>query len=193
MKTIALFHSMLGLRPIERDAAARLSAAGYEVYTPDLYAGQFVNTLEEGFEVKERVGWTLICTRAAQAMSELPDTTILAGFSMGAGVVASLWNQRPRTAGVLLFHGLADIPVNAMAGLPVLVHLAEQDPFVTGEQRVTWQENARRIGLSAQVFEYPGTEHFFSDPNSLDHDADAVHLTWQRTVAFLDRIYFPRD
>jgi dienelactone hydrolase len=76
---------MLGLRQVERDAAARLSAVGYMVYTPDLYTGQSVNTLEEGFELKERVGWTVICTRAAQAMSELPDATVLAGFSMGLG------------------------------------------------------------------------------------------------------------
>jgi dienelactone hydrolase len=94
---------------------------------------------------------------------------------------------------VLLFHGLADIPVTATAGLPVLVHLAGQDPFVSGEQRATWSETARRIGLAAQVFEYANTGHFFSDPNSLEHDLDAAHLTWQRTFEFLDRIYFSRD
>jgi dienelactone hydrolase len=193
VKTIVLFHSMLGLRQVERDAADRMRTTGYEVQIPDLYAGQFVNTLEEGFELKDRVGWATICDRAAQAVRDLPDTTVLAGFSMGAGVVADLWTQRPRTAGVLLFHGLADIPPTAMSGLPVQVHLANHDPFVPSEQRSTWRANARQLGLAAQVFEYPDTGHFFSDPNSLEYDAEATHLTWQRTIEFLERIDFSRD
>lgn len=39
MAAIVLFHSVYGFRSLERDAAARLRAAGHEVVTPDLYEG----------------------------------------------------------------------------------------------------------------------------------------------------------
>jgi len=40
---------------------------------------------------------------------------------MGGSVVEVLLPQRPDTAGVLLWHGLADIPATARPGLPVQV------------------------------------------------------------------------
>lgn len=36
--TVVLFHSMVGLRPVELSAAERLRTAGHRVRTPDLFA-----------------------------------------------------------------------------------------------------------------------------------------------------------
>ena len=188
MKTVVLFHSILGLRPVEHAASDRMRAAGYAVRTPDLYGGETAQTIEEGFELKERVGWPVICARAAEALADWPDSTVLAGISMGAGVVASLWPQRPHTAGVLLLHGLADIPPVVCAGLPAQVHVADPDPFAPPDQRVAWQATADRAGLAAQVFTYPGSGHFFIDPTLPDHDAAAARLTWQRALRFLSAL-----
>lgn len=174
MKTVVLFHSMLGLRSIEHAAADRMRAAGYAVCTPDLYGGDTAQTIEECFELKQRVGWPVICARAAEALADLPDSTVLAGISMGAGVVASLWPQRSHTAGVLLLHGLADIPLAVCTGLPAQVHVADPDPFAPPDQCVAWQATADRVGLDAQVFAYPGSGHFFVDPTLPDHDAAAA-------------------
>jgi dienelactone hydrolase len=35
------------------------------------------------------IGWPVICQRALEAIEKLPDSTILAGFSMGAGVISA--------------------------------------------------------------------------------------------------------
>ena len=45
---IMLFHSTYGLRPAVHAAAARLRAAGHEVYVPDLFDGRTFETVEEG-------------------------------------------------------------------------------------------------------------------------------------------------
>jgi dienelactone hydrolase len=95
--TIAIFHSVLGLRSVERDAAERLRSRGYEIALPDLYAGKRTESLDEGFQVMAEIGWPVICPRASEAVKKLPASTILVGFSMGAGVISSLWELRPET------------------------------------------------------------------------------------------------
>ncbi|MCU1683974.1 MAG: hypothetical protein JWQ81_4713 [Amycolatopsis sp.] len=188
MTDVVLFHSVLGLRPVEIRAAGRLRAAGHTVSTPDLYAGQVATTLEEGFELKDRIGWATIVRRAQDAMDSLPDSTVLAGFSMGAGVVDSLLPRRPDTAGVLLLHGLATIPGAARAGLPAQLHVADPDPFARPADVAAWRAAAGGARATAQVFTYPGAGHFYLDADLPDHDGQAAALTWQRILTFLDTL-----
>jgi dienelactone hydrolase len=109
------------------------------------------------------IGWPVICRRAIAALKNLPDSTILAGFSMGAGVIASLWNQRPDSKAVLLFHGLAEIPRNVKPGLKVQTHIAGVDQFVSDEQRALWAGSAQTTGLLIENHDYLNTGHFFTD------------------------------
>lgn len=168
---VVLFHSVYGLRPVEFDAADRFRAAGHEVITPDLYAGRRVSSIDQGFGLMEEIGWSLICERAARAIDDLPDSTVLAGISMGAGVVASLWPRRPHTRGVLLLHALADIPGNVCRNLPVQVHVADPGTRDCGPG----------VHLSRRW-------HFYTDTGLPDYDATAAGSTWQRSLAFLDAL-----
>ena len=134
MTTIAIFHSVLGLRSVEQDAAERFRSCGFEVAPPDLYAGKRTESIDEGFQLMAEIRWRVICGRALEAMTKLPDETILAGFSMGAGVISGLWCQRPESKAVLLFHGLAEVPSNVRTGLKVQTPIASVDRFVSAEQ-----------------------------------------------------------
>jgi dienelactone hydrolase len=183
---IILFHSVLGLRPAEARAADRFRAAGHQVVTPDLYAGQVATTLDEGFALNDRIGWSVIEQRAHDAVRELPAHTVLAGVSMGAAVVDALLPHRPDTAGVLLLHGPAGIPDTARPGLPVHLHVADPDPFVPDV--AAWLSAATGAGTAAQVFTYPGAGHFYTDADLPDHDEHAATLTWQRVLAFLNEV-----
>lgn len=185
MAHIVLFHSVLGLRPVEFRAAERLRAAGHEVSTPDLYAGQTGATREEGFAVKDRIGWATITKRARHAVREMPADTVLAGISMGAGVVSTVLPDRPDTAGVLLLHGLAAIPANTRAGLPVQLHVADPDNFAPPADVAAWLASTTRRGINAQAFTYPGAGHFDIDTGLPDHDEQAATVTWQRALEFL--------
>lgn len=183
-----LFHSVYGLRSVERRATDRLRAVGYEVVTPDLYAGQVATTLDDGFALKDRVSWATIARRAHDAVRDLPGDAVMAGFSMGAGVVHEVLPHRPDTAGVLLLHGLAEIPATARAGLPVHLHVADPDPFASPAEVVAWRETAARAGAAARVFTYPGVGHFYTDAELPDHDEPAETLTWQRILDFLTEV-----
>ncbi len=180
-----MFHSAYGLRQAEASAAARLRAAGHDVITPDLYDGQTAGTMDAALALMDTVGWQVICARARRALRKVPGAAVLAGFSMGAGVIGSLWDQREAAAGVVLLHGIAPVPASARAGLPVQVHLAEDDPFAPHQAVAQWQAGAVRAGLAAQVFTYPGAGHFYTDPGLADYHAASAGLTWQRVTAFL--------
>lgn len=188
MSEVVLFHSVFGLRSVEISAAGLLRSAGHKVVTPDLYSGRVAATLEEGFALKDRIGWAIIAQRAYDAVRRLPGTAVLAGFSMGAGVVHTLLPHRPDTAGVLLLHGLAEISTTARIRLPVQVHIAEPDPFTPPAAVGAWRDTTTDSGAIAQVFTYPGVGHFNTDAYLSDHDEQAATLTWQRALAFLSAL-----
>lgn len=187
MASLVLFHLVLGLRPVELDAAEMIRAAGHRVSTPDLYGGAIADKVEEGMKLKDGIGWLRICERAKSALADLPASTVLAGFSMGCGVVASDWPQRPDTRGVVLLHALAEIPnASHTSDLRVQVHLGGHDDFWSADDRMAWQAEAERAGILADVFVYAGVGHFYTDPSLADHQASAAHQTWERVLRFLD-------
>jgi len=185
MVQVVVFHSAHGLGQAEAGAAARLRAAGHEVITPDLYDGRTASTMDAALALMDTVGWQVICARARLALQAVPGPAVLAGFSMGTGVIGSVWGQRGTAAGVVLLHGIAPIPANVRAGLPVQVHLAEDDPFAPRQAVAQWQADAVRVGLAAQVFTYPGAGHFYTDPGLPDFHAPSADQTWQRVTPFL--------
>lgn len=184
---IVVFHSVLGLRPVEFEFAGRLRAAGHRVTTPDLYDGRTAPALEEGFALKEAVGWDTITGRAHAAVRDLPAATVLVGVSMGAGVVETVLPQRPGAAGVLLLHAVGNLPDGVRAGFPVQAHVADPDPVAPPALVTEWHAAATRSGADAEVYRYPGAGHFYTDPHGPDHDPPAAEQTWDRVAEFLRR------
>ena len=188
MATVIFFHSVYGLRSLEHEAVERVQAAGHKAFAPDLYDGLIARSIEEGFEFKDEIGWETICERAEWALAGLPASTVLAGFSMGAGVISSLWPKREKTAGILLLHRVAPIAENARKGLPLQLHLAEPDPFEPEEDVAAWRQAVERSGTAAEIFRYPGGGHLYTDASLPDYNARAADLTWKRVIDFLGAI-----
>jgi dienelactone hydrolase len=188
MANVILFHSVLGLRDVERRISDHLRAASHTVALPDLYEGDTTNDRVEGFEIKERVGWNVICERARRALAPLPETTVLAGVSMGAGVVAEVWPYQPLTSGILLLHGLASMPSNMKPRLPIQLHVSDNDPFFPERDVDSWQSTAGRLAANVEVFRYANAGHYFLDPVLPDYSEKASTEVWEHIVKFLDKI-----
>jgi dienelactone hydrolase len=182
---VVLFHSTQGLRRAERDLASALCRDGHEVVVPDLFAGRTAETVEDGLALKDAVGWPRIRERARQSVRDLPGDTVLAGVSMGAGVVSELWPDRPATPAVVLIHGYAVIPDHVPAGVRAILHVAVGDPFAPDDVVSDWQATAAARGIEAEVDRYPGVGHFFTDPDSPDYDEAAAEAVAQRVRRFL--------
>ncbi|MEV4490769.1 dienelactone hydrolase family protein [Micromonospora coxensis] len=185
MAEIVLLHSVFGLRPAVLADAERLRAAGHRVLTPDLYGVPAATTVEEGFALLEKVGQDEVLRRARAALAPLAPETVLAGYSMGAGVAGALLADRPAAAALLLLHGTGADPAAVRPGLPVQLHLADPDEYEPQAEIDEWERAMTAAGARLGVFRYPGPGHLFTDPGVPDHDPDATALTWQRVEAFL--------
>jgi dienelactone hydrolase len=67
MASIALFHSVLGVRPGVQDAAARLRARGHEVLVVDQYDGRSFDDYATAVAYQEVVGFPALMQAALEA------------------------------------------------------------------------------------------------------------------------------
>jgi dienelactone hydrolase len=188
MGQIALFHSVLGVRPGVVDAAQRLRAAGHEVLVVDQYEGRVFDSYEEAGAFAEAIGYGDLMGRAAAAVEGLPEGFVAAGFSNGGGMAEYVATVRA-VSGVLMLSGalpLAMLGAEAWpAGVPAQVHYAVDDPFRRQEWIDAVVADVRAASASAETFDYPGAGHLFTDASlPAEYDAGASERLWQRALAF---------
>jgi dienelactone hydrolase len=185
MASVALFHSVYGLRPAVLHIAERFRAAGHLVVAPDLYGAGPVDTLDEGFALADKVGRETMLDRGRRAVRDLPAEAVLAGLSMGTGIAEALLPERPDAAGLLLLAGAGDSFDAVPAGLRAQLHVAHPDDFLMPADVDRWTTGMTDAGAVFEVFRYPGVGHLWTDPDLPDFDAPAADLTWQRCAEFL--------
>jgi dienelactone hydrolase len=197
MAEVILFHSALGLGPGVISAAERLRAAGHTVHTPDYYDGEVFDDLEDGLRKEESLGYQEIARRAREFAGGLPEGLVYAGFSLGALHAEVLAASRPGALGAVLMHGAA--PVETLEeyfgverwpeGVPVQVHYAEGDSWVEAKEEVVpLSEAVRGAGAAFEAYTYPGSSHFFADPDLPEYDRASSEGMWRRVLVFLDRV-----
>ena len=189
MASIALFHSVLGVRPGITDAAGRLRGAGHDVLVVDQYDGRVFDDYEEAGAHVDRIGFPALMQAAVDAVAGLPDGMVVAGFSNGAGMAEYVATQRS-CGGALLVAGalpLAVLGVDAWPdGVPVQVHHTEGDPKHSAEWLDAFAADVRRAGDAVEVVTHPGTGHLFSDPSlPAEYDAAATEALWRRALPFV--------
>lgn len=186
MASVAIFHSLYGLRPAVLTAAERLRSAGHTVVAPDLYGCPAADSVEEGAALADRIGWDRIVARARAALRDMPPRTVLAGFSMGAGVADALLPERPHTAGLLLLSGAPVTPPRVRPGLRAQLHIADPDPGCVPAAAITrWVEGMTAADAIFEVYRYLAVGHLWMDEGLPDHDPFAAELVWQRCDEFL--------
>ncbi len=192
MTDIALFHSVLGVRPGIGDAADRLAAAGHEVLVVDQYDGRVFDDYAEAGAFAESIGYPALMGRALEAVAGIPDGFVAAGFSNGGGMSEYVATRR-RVAGVLMLSGALDLAVLGVdawpAGVPAQIHYTVDDPFRSQDWIDAVAGQVRAAGASVDVFDYPGAGHLFTDPSLPDeHDEQAAELLWSRVLPFCDEV-----
>jgi len=193
MAEVLLFHHAQGLTPGVVAFANELRAAGHTVHTPDLFGGRTFGSIPEGMAYIEANGVDALRKRGVQTANGLPNELVYAGFSFGEMIAQQLAQTRPGARGALLFYSC--IPISGEwafgpwpEGVPVQIHGMDADPIFVGEGDI---EAAREIVAKvddAELFLYPGDQHYFSDSSLPSYDAEATRLLTQRVLAFLARV-----
>jgi|SRR5690554_2003861 dienelactone hydrolase len=191
---ILVCHSVLGLREVELECATMLREAGHVVSVPDLFGGARATSIADGAAIVAALGWPAVVEPARSALEHLPNTAVLAGFSMGVGVASQLLAERSEAAGAIFFHALPSLPADIRPGFQFQVHAGGLDREFVSEPAISkLKQDARARRSHAQVFTYPGAEHFFTDRLSEEHNAAAAQICWQRALDFLGTIATQED
>ena len=193
---VLVLHAWWGLTEVFTDVCDRLAVAGYVALAPDLYAnGETTDSIAEAEQLvsahDRALGETKEVLRAAVdyllASPAVTGEKIGAiGFSMGAYWALQLSQTRPDdVSAVVAFYGTDDGDY-ATAQAAYLVHFAEQDDYEPLEAVQSLEARIRAVGREVTVHTYPGTSHWFVEPNRVDaYNAAAAELAWERTLAFL--------
>ena len=185
MTGVVLFHHALGLTPGIHVFADELRSAGHTVHTPDLFEGRTFPTLQDGVRHAEEIGFAEVIGRGVRAVEQLPTDVVYAGFSLGVLPAQQLAQTRPGARGALLYYSC--VPASEFGGwpdgVPVQVHGMDADPIFTGEGDL---DAARALG--AELFLYPGDQHYFADSTLPSYDPQASALLLERALAFLGRV-----
>ena len=189
MAEVLLFHHALGLTAGIHAFADELRQAGHTVHTPDLVDGRTFDTIDEGVAYAGEVGFEEIIERGVRAADELADGLVYAGFSLGVLPAQKLAQTRAGARGALLFYSC--VPVSEFgkswpAGVPVQIHGMDADPFFVDEGDIDAARELVGSTEHAELFLYPGDQHYFADSTLPSYDAGAAKLLKQRVLAFLD-------
>jgi len=189
MAEVLLFHHAQGQTQGFLAFADELREAGHTVHTPDLFDGKTFGSIDEGLaHVKELGGFERVIERGERAADELPNELVYGGFSLGVVTAQKLAQTRPGARGALLFYSC--LPVSEFgtawpAGVPVQIHGMDKDPYFAGEGDI---DAARELVAStdqAELFVYPGDQHYFADSSLPSYDPQAAALLTKRVLDFL--------
>ena len=193
MAEVLLFHHAQGLTPGIHAFADELRAAGHTVHTPDLFDGRTFGSIDEGMTYIRGNGMEDMLEKGERSADDLPNELVYAGFSFGEMIAQKLAQTRPGARGALLFYSA--IPISGEwafgpwpDGVPVQIHGMDADPIFAGEGDI---EAAREIVEKvegAELFLYPGDQHYFADSSLPSYDADATALLTRRVLESLERL-----
>jgi dienelactone hydrolase len=188
MADLLLFHHAQGLTRGISGLADQIRAAGHTVHVPDLFDGQVFPTLQEGAEYAAKIGFGTVIERGRAATAELPAGLVYAGFSLGVLPAQMLAQTRPGARGALLFYSC--VPVSEFGpgwpeGVPAQIHGMDADPIFVGEGDIDAARDLVNQAKDAELFLYPGDQHYFADSSLPSYDPDATALLTQRVLDFL--------
>jgi dienelactone hydrolase len=188
MAEVLLFHHALGLTPGVVGFADTMRSAGHTVYTPDLFDGRTFDSIDAGVAHAGEVGFGEVIERGVRAAQGLPAELVYAGFSLGVLPAQKLAQTRPGARGALLFHSCVPTTEFGPAWppeVPVQVHGMDADPYFVDEGDIDAARALVASAPDAELFLYPGDQHYFADATLPSYDPDAAALLIRRVLDFL--------
>ena len=192
-KPILVLHAWWGLNDTIRKFCDRLALNGFTAFALDLYHGEVTDQISEA----EKLGGALDA-KVDQARAEISDAVMflkertgadgvaVIGFSLGAFYALDLSAREPENIlSVVLFYGSG--PANfSKAKAAYLGHFAADDPYEPPSNVAELEAEIKRAGRTVTFYSYPGTGHWFFEPDRKDaYNEAAAALAWERTLAFL--------
>ena len=196
---VLVLHAWWGLNDTIKGVCHQLAASGYIAFAPDLYHGKVADTIPDA----EILGGT-VDANFLQAKAEVAEAALylservgqsdrglaVVAFSLGGFFALDLSAADPEhIRSVVLFYGTegtmgTDFSTSRAA---YLGHFAENDQYETKSNVDSLEQSLKRAGRPVTFYVYPGTSHWFFEPDRTDaYNQAAASLAWDRTLAFLN-------
>ncbi len=196
---VLVLHAWWGLNDTIKGVCNQLAASGFIAFAPDLYHGKVADTIPDA----EILGGT-VDANYLQAKAEVAEAALflservgqtdrglaVLAFSLGGFFALDLSAADPEhIRSVVLFYGTegtmgTDFSTSRAA---YLGHFAENDQYETKSNVDSLEQSLKRAGRPVTFYVYPGTGHWFFEPDRTDaYNQAAANLSWDRTLAFLN-------
>ena len=197
---VLVLHAWWGLNDTIKAVCRRLAESGFVAFAADLYHGKVADTIPAAEVLGNAVDTNYLQAKAevaeaAKYLSERVGQTdrglAVVAFSLGAFFALDLSAADPEhIRSVVLFYGTegtmgTDFSSSRAA---YLGHFAENDQYESKSNVDNLEQSLRRAGRPVTFYRYPGTGHWFFEPDRSDaYNQAAANLAWDRTLAFLKR------
>jgi dienelactone hydrolase len=190
MTNVLLFHHVLGVTDGIRWFADELRAEGHEVTVADLWEGATFPSIQEGVAHAQEVGFGNVIEQGTALAADLPDGSVVIGFSLGALPAQNVAQNRPGVRGaVLLYSALPSAEFGGPwpDGVAVQIHIAEHDENLE-EGELDGAKALAAEAADGEIHLYPGTAHLIAEKGFADYDPESAALILGRTKEFLARM-----
>jgi carboxymethylenebutenolidase len=194
---VLVLHAWWGLNDTITAFSTRLAESGFTAFAPDLYHGEVAETIAGAETLRDTLD-----VNHLQAQAEIADAAMflndsggqagrglaVIGFSMGVYYALDLAASDPEhIRSVVIFYGTGGGDYSRSIAA-YLGHFAENDQFEPKSGVDALEADLRRAGRAVTFHHYPGTGHWFFEPDRPDsYNPAAASLAWERTLAFLRR------
>jgi carboxymethylenebutenolidase len=194
---VVVLHAWWGLNDTIKAFCTRLAKEDFVAFAPDLYHGKVTDNIAEAESLGQALDTNHLQAKAdiAQAVRFLDERlgpaegglTVI-GFSLGAYYALDLAAADPEhIRSVVLFYGTGGGDFSTSRAT-YLGHFAENDQFEPQANVADLEEALKRAGRPVTFYRYPGTGHWFFEPDRVQaYNPAAANLAWDRTLAFLKR------
>ncbi len=209
---VVIVHQWMGLTDYEKGRARQLASLGYVAFALDMY-GKGVrptNPQEAAAQAGAfRGDRALMRARARAGLDELmrsdlcDDGRVAAmGYCFGGGCALELARSGAPLVGTVSFHGNLDTPnpddAKDIRGSVLVCHGAD-DPHVTAEQVLAFEQEMRNAKVDWELNAYGNAVHAFTQPGAGNdpsrgaaYNAKADRRSWQAMQAFFKEVFGQR-
>jgi len=205
---VLINHAWGGRDDFVAEKAKKLAALGYFGFAVDMYGKGILGlSPEENAKLMQplmddRAMLQQRMKAALYAVRLLPwvdDSKIAAiGFCFGGLCSLDLARTGADLKGVVSFHGLLDAPDNTQGNAikaKVLALHGHDDPMVSSEQVLAFEQEMTKAGADWQLHTYGNTMHAFTNPVANDpafgtvYQSDADRRSWIAMENFLSEVF----
>lgn len=197
---VLVLHAWWGLNDTIKAFCTQLAESGFVTFAPDLYHGKVADTIPDAEALGKVVDTNHMQTKAEIAeaalflnerVAQADHGLAVVGFSLGAYYALDLSATDPEhIRSVVIFYGTQGDFFSDFSGSKAdyLGHFAENDEYEPKSNADNLEEHLRRAGRPVTFYTYPGTGHWFCEPDRPQaYNRAAASLAWDRTLVFLKR------